>query len=185
MQNKEKLKNSKKVIHFLASRFPECFFLEGQPKPLKIGIFNDLIARLKDEPNLTKTLLRSALRRYTTSWRYLHNVKRGASRIDLDGKPCGDVDDAHVEYAKATLKAAKAKLAANQGKANTAKNTPTKKAHRETHQPAHLKIGQNVKVFFGKKQVTATIKEVSKEIVQVELPTGLVMRVPPSNLKTK
>ncbi len=36
--------------------------------------------------NLSKTQLRSALRLYTSSWRYLYGVKPGATRVDLDGK---------------------------------------------------------------------------------------------------
>ncbi len=33
--------------------------------------------------NLSKTQLRSALRLYTSSWRYLYGVKPGATRVDL------------------------------------------------------------------------------------------------------
>lgn len=41
MENTEKLKNSKEVIAYIAERFPQCFTLEGEAKPLKIGIFQD------------------------------------------------------------------------------------------------------------------------------------------------
>jgi ProP effector len=47
--------------------------------------------------NLSKTQLRSALRLYTSSWRYLYGIKPGATRVDLDGNPCGELDEQHVE----------------------------------------------------------------------------------------
>lgn len=89
MENQPKLNSSKEVIAFLAERFPRCFSAEGEARPLKIGIFQDLVERVGGEMNLSKTQLRSALRLYTSSWRYLYGVKPGATRVDLDGNPCG------------------------------------------------------------------------------------------------
>lgn len=85
MENQPKLNSSKEVIAFLAERFPHCFSAEGEARPLKIGIFQDLVDRVAGEMNLSKTQLRSALRLYTSSWRYLYGVKPGATRVDLDG----------------------------------------------------------------------------------------------------
>ena len=42
MENQPKLNSSKEVIAFLAERFPQCFSAEGEARPLKIGIFQDL-----------------------------------------------------------------------------------------------------------------------------------------------
>lgn len=86
MENQPKLNSSKEVIAFLAERFPHCFSAEGEARPLKIGIFQDLVERVGGEMNLSKTQLRSALRLYTSSWRYLYGVKPGATRVDLDGR---------------------------------------------------------------------------------------------------
>lgn len=80
MENQPKLNSSKEVIAFLAERFPHCFSAEGEARPLKIGIFQDLVERVGGEMNLSKTQLRSALRLYTSSWRYLYGVKPGAQR---------------------------------------------------------------------------------------------------------
>lgn len=68
MENQPKLNSSKEVIAFLAERFPHCFSAEGEARPLKIGIFQDLVERVGGEMNLSKTQLRSALRLYTSSW---------------------------------------------------------------------------------------------------------------------
>lgn len=43
MENQPKLNSSKEVIAFLAERFPHCFSAEGEARPLKIGIFQDLV----------------------------------------------------------------------------------------------------------------------------------------------
>lgn len=76
MENQPKLNSSKEVIAFLAERFPHCFSAEGEARPLKIGIFQDLVERVGGEMNLSKTQLRSALRLYTSSWRYLYALSR-------------------------------------------------------------------------------------------------------------
>ena len=99
-KNTEKLKNSKEVIAYVAECFPKCFTLEGEAKPLKIGIFQDLAERLNEDEKVSKTQLRAALRQYTSSWRYLHGVKAGADRVDLDGNACGTLEEEHVEHAK-------------------------------------------------------------------------------------
>lgn len=67
MENQPKLNSSKEVIAFLAERFPHCFSAEGEARPLKIGIFQDLVDRVAGEMNLSKTQLRSALRLYTSA----------------------------------------------------------------------------------------------------------------------
>ncbi|MDU7722855.1 MAG: RNA chaperone ProQ [Citrobacter sp.] len=112
MENQPKLNSSKEVIAFLAERFPQCFSAEGEARPLKIGIFQDLVERVEGEMNLSKTQLRSALRLYTSSWRYLYGVKLGATRVDLDGNPCGELDEQHVEHARKQLEEAKARVQA-------------------------------------------------------------------------
>lgn len=112
MENQPKLNSSKEVIAFLAERFPQCFSAEGEARPLKIGIFQDLVERIEGEMNLSKTQLRSALRLYTSSWRYLYGVKPGATRVDLDGNPCGELDEQHVEHARKQLEEAKARVQA-------------------------------------------------------------------------
>lgn len=54
MENQPKLNSSKEVIAFLAERFPHCFSAEGEARPLKIGIFQDLVERVGGEMNLSK-----------------------------------------------------------------------------------------------------------------------------------
>ncbi|MBI0529456.1 RNA chaperone ProQ, partial [Dickeya dianthicola] len=112
MENQPKLNSSKEVIAYLAERFPLCFTLEGEARPLKIGIFQDLVERVSESEHVSKTQLRSALRLYTSSWRYLYGVKLGAQRVDLDGNPCGELEQQHVEHARQQLEEAKARVQA-------------------------------------------------------------------------
>ena len=112
MENTEKLKISKAVITYIAECFSKCFTLEGEAKPLKIGIFQDIAERLIDYPKVSKTQIRAALRQYTYLWRYLNGVKPSSVRFDLDGNLAGELEEEHVEHVKTALAESKAKVQA-------------------------------------------------------------------------
>ena len=205
MENTEKLKNSKEIVAYLVEQFPACFIAEGEAKPLKIGIFQDLAARLADDERVSKTMLRSALRQYTSSWRYLHGLKAGQARVDLDGNPGELLTEEHIEHAKQALKESKERVFASR-RTNTKEKEdkpkqPRRNAPRKADAPrsdkpksapkaapvadaplvkvdaATLKVDQGVRVVLGKSPVPATIKEVTKDDVQVQLQTGMMLRV--------
>ena len=129
-ENAEKLTDVKAVIAFLAEKFPQCFSIEGEAKPLKIGIFRDLAERVEDDGLVSRTQLRHALRRYTSSWRYLKCVAKGGLRVDLDGNQGDALEADHIEHAAKTLEDSKAK-AQLQRKAAKDKKT-YKKSHSDT-----------------------------------------------------
>ena len=205
MENTEKLKNSKEIVAYLVEKFPACFIAEGEAKPLKIGIFQDLAARLADDERVSKTMLRSALRQYTSSWRYLHGLKAGQDRVDLDGNPGELLTEEHIEHAKQALKESKERVFASR-RTNTKEKEdkpkqPRRNAPRKADAPrsdkpksapkaapvadaplvkvdaATLKVDQGVRVMLGKSPLPATIKEVTKDDVQVQLQTGMMLRV--------
>lgn len=218
MENQEKFSNSKEVIAFLADTFPKCFSLAGDAKPLKIGIFQELSERLKEEQRLSKTLLRSSLRHYTSSWRYLHSVKEGAHRVDLDGNNDAAIEKEHADHAVQQLAESKAKVVEKRKAAKPTKNSPKstdtksykdkkEKANKEkvnkekskgtkvaktnsTKQVAPAKLtdtdlvaGTEVTVKVGKSPLPATITEVSKDGVHVQLQTGMLVKVQIDNLR--
>ncbi|KHN56469.1 RNA chaperone ProQ [Pectobacterium fontis] len=254
MENQPKLNSSKEVIAFLAARFPLCFTLEGETRPLKIGIFQDLVERVPESDNVSKTQLRSALRLYTSSWRYLYGVKLGAQRVDLDGNPCGELEQQHVDHARTQLEEAKARVQAQRaeqqakkreaaGETAEAARTPRpaqKRAprrdvsqnsasrnnssrnnasqHRAPRKPSSdqsqsssqqsanaqarqaesasnerqrvavtdvskLQIGQEIKVRAGKDAMDATVLEIAKGEVRVQLASGLAMIVRAEHLQ--
>lgn len=205
----QKFSNSKEVIAYLAQKFPLCFSLEGEAKPLKIGIFQDLADRLSDDEKVSKTQLRAALRQYTSSWRYLHGVKAGATRVDLDGNACGVLEEEHVEHAKATLAESKAKVQARrkeqaqkareESKADKpkAKKAPQQRrnnkpqAQKPAEKPVETRalnadeyiVGKSVNVNMGKGNMAATIVEINKDDVRVQLANGLQMVVKAEHLR--
>ncbi|MBK4713821.1 MULTISPECIES: RNA chaperone ProQ [Tenebrionibacter/Tenebrionicola group] len=217
MENQPKLNNSKEVIAFLAERFPQCFSAVGEARPLKIGIFQDLVARVEGEMQLSKTQLRSALRLYTSSWRYLYGIKSGAIRVDLDGNPCGELEEQHVEHARKQLEEAKARVQAQRASQQAKKReaaavasqedaprrerkprpAPRRKENAEQRKPraekqtrenaatrhtpvtdiSALKPGQVVKVKAGNNAMDATVGEITKDGVRVQLASGMSLIV--------
>lgn len=133
MESPQKFTNSKEVIAFLAETFPKCFSVDGEARPLKIGIFQDLAERLNEEERVSKTLLRSTLRHYTNSWRYLYSIKEGAHRVDLDGVEGDAIEKEHAEHAQKQLEESKAK-AAEKRKAKQAQQ-PKNKERRQFSRP--------------------------------------------------
>ena len=79
-------------------RYPGAFF-KGHTRPLKVGIHESLA---EQEPWPEK-LVRRALACYVNLPRYLKAVREGAERIDLDGKPAGQVDAKAAEHARKKL----------------------------------------------------------------------------------
>lgn len=107
----EKLTNQKETLVFLSQKYPKCFFLEGPVKPLKIGIFQDIAQELGESEVVSKRLLRTSLRHYTSSWRYLSAVKEGAVRVNLAGEDAEVIEKEHADHAATQLKESKAKAA--------------------------------------------------------------------------
>lgn len=209
----------KDVLAFLAIQFPACFSLTGEAKPLKIGIFQDLVERLQNDVTVSKTQLRQALRVYTSSWRYLEATKEGVTRVDLDGVAGDAIDASQAEHARKLLDESKAK-AAEKRKAKLAeakaknpqpvttdkpayKKTPNKKAilpskgtkvnqkpvsQSQTEkapvpvtplQPVEsgqVMVGSKVLIKLGQNPMPATVLEVHKDDVTVQLGSGMVVK---------
>ena len=127
MSNAARRARTGAVIELLCERFPQTFSRRG-PKPLKVGVYADLLAAL--DGMVEPRDLKSALAGYTSSARYLRTLSAGASRIGLDGKPAGTVapeveavaKGRLAELAKAT--AVRAKVAPTKGPEPAAR-TPT------------------------------------------------------------
>ncbi|WP_392552688.1 RNA chaperone ProQ [Orbus wheelerorum] len=205
MDTQPELKNSKEIIAYLSNHFPKCFTIEGEAKPLKIGIFQDLIEKLATDEKFSKTKLRVALRSYTVSWRYLHCLKEGSNRVDLDGNFCDTVTTQQAEHAQAELKESKEKakakrIAANKDKpagsipektknmtVNSRRNGTSKpvknKASNQTRtvlqnvDVEQLKVGHVVKVLLGTKPISAVVSSIEKGHIKVKIPSGMELTV--------
>ena len=190
--NSQKLTNTKDIIAYLAEKFPLCFILEGEAKPLKIGLFQDLAEALQDDERVSKTQLRQALRQYTSNWRYLHGCREGAVRVDLHGNPAGVLEAEHVAHAAQQLADAKARVAEKRKAEAAAKKAqhkqlpsiPANKNANLFNKPSlisvdfsQISVGSVVKVKAGDHAKKATVVEVLKDSARVELENGLVMSV--------
>jgi ProP effector len=95
-----------KVIDWLIEFFPSAFFKQTRDiKPLKIGVFDDIIAfydRL-EAPAFSKKKLREALNYYSASPAYLTCQKTGNVRIDLYGNEVDLVTEDQARYAHKRL----------------------------------------------------------------------------------
>ena len=210
-----KATNVKDVLAYLAEKFPACFSLTGEAKPLKIGIFQDLAEQLQADVTVSKTQLRQALRVYTSSWRYLEATKEGIARVDLEGVNGDLIDAAQAEHASKTLEESKAKAAEKrkariaEAKANQVKQTTEKPAYKKVpnkkpiraskeakvnQRPAKpepvataavslqpvvmsdVVAGANVLIKLGQNPMPATVLEVSKDDVTVQLGSGMVIK---------
>lgn len=91
------------IIDWLIEHFPAAFFKKAKHiKPLKIGIFDDIIdfyERL-DSPPFSKKSLREALNYYSSSPAYLTSQKANAARIDLFGNDIDVVTEEQANYAQ-------------------------------------------------------------------------------------
>lgn len=81
----------------LEELYPSCFDW-SKPKPLKIGIHNDIIADGHD-----RARVRRALGAYCDRLNYHRAMKVGAIRIDLNGQPAGAVTEQDVKLARMSL----------------------------------------------------------------------------------
>jgi ProP effector len=91
------------IIDWLIEHFPAAFFKKTRHiKPLKIGIFEDIIDfynRLDARP-FSKKSLRTALTYYCTSPAYLNAQKQNKARLDLFGNEIDIVTDEQAKYAQ-------------------------------------------------------------------------------------
>ena len=99
-------------------------------------------------------------------------------RVVLDGNPAGELTEEHVTHAKTALKESKDKIFSSRRKTNT--KPPKQK--KPVVDLTTLKTGQQIQVMMGKSPITGNIKEITRDDVQVELATGMQVRVKAEHL---
>lgn len=86
------------AVALLVNEYPETFSSE-EPKPLKIGIQEDLVS----EEKVSRGKIKRALATYVRNPRYLQSLVEGADRVDLKGESAGKVSAEEEVHAKAKL----------------------------------------------------------------------------------
>jgi sRNA-binding protein len=91
----------KALLERLIQAYPAAFlpFSERQVKPLKIGIYKDLMPVIK-EWGYPAMVLKSVLRNYTRPLRYQLALLKAPHRIDLQGEPAGEISSEHRQIAQ-------------------------------------------------------------------------------------
>lgn len=99
---KRQRKNRRRVNR-LTEMWPDLFNREA-PKPLKVGIFDDLMQDIAvRELAFGPGALRATLASYAQSPRYYRALMAGGVRYDLKGQPCGKVTPQEQQEAETRL----------------------------------------------------------------------------------
>lgn len=104
-------------VELLKVYFPATFLSPNDVKPLKKGIKQDLVKRLSMIEGVVtddKACMVKSLAYYVNTAAYHKSVVEGATRIDLDGNPAGEVS---AEEAKYSIERHQAKLVAKKNAA--------------------------------------------------------------------
>ena len=185
----------KETLELLYKTFPKAFVKDGEVKPLKIGIFDDLKERIASVEGLSITKVRAALRMYTARLKYLYSVKEGVARIDLDGNATEDLVNAqHESYAKERIAEINAKRKTQKPKNNTGKKNFVKKPFNGNKPQAKkpfkiegdkanvedLKQGTEVLVLSSEQHCVRGVvaQDAAKDTVYVTLKSGLTVNLP-------
>ena len=99
---KRQRKNRRRIIR-LTELWPDLFSTEA-PKPLKVGIFDDLMQDIASRGMMFgKGTLRATLASYAQCPRYYRALMAGGARYDLKGQPCGEVTSQERQEAEKRL----------------------------------------------------------------------------------
>lgn len=100
-QNKPRNKNreaNQAAVELLIEAYPNTFNADA-PKPLKIGIQEELVA----DEKVSRGKIKRALATYVRNPRYLQSMVAGAQRVNLAGEDAGEVTADDEKHAKAKL----------------------------------------------------------------------------------
>lgn len=92
--------------------WPEAFSFDD-PRPLKVGIFNDLASDAERRVlPFDADIIKPALKVYTCRYVYQKALSRQDCRVDLEGNPAGEVSVEQRDHASAQVKRIEAKAKA-------------------------------------------------------------------------
>ncbi|MBC8947321.1 ProQ/FINO family protein [Xenorhabdus indica] len=111
-ETEEEKKQFEREAKALLEGFWSALFCYRAPRPLKVGVLEDLIsdAEARGLP-FNKEILRKALVKYTCRYKYQDALAQGGERYGLDGKAYGMVSDEQQERAKGQIAQRNAKAA--------------------------------------------------------------------------
>ena len=96
---KRKRKQAIEDVNVLIEAFPKCFNLK-MPKPLKVGINQEIFEDWGENPPMTRTRLHRAIRGYTHSKVYLRSFDTETHRLGLKGEMVQEITEEVYETAR-------------------------------------------------------------------------------------
>lgn len=96
----EKKRQIYKVIEILVKKYPKIFN-KKDPKPLKLGILEDIAEDLGEE--LSKTEIKKGLKYYTSAKQYHQAIMAERYRVNLRGNRVSLISEEHKEFAQKQL----------------------------------------------------------------------------------
>ena len=97
--DKKTPKPQPEALAWLMQTYPKVFDSKP-PKPLKIGIFEDIIALPHKH---SSDDIKAALRYYVRSWFYLEKITKENKRYDLEGNAVQDITEKHEKIAASNI----------------------------------------------------------------------------------
>lgn len=93
--------HARALLERLIQAYPAAFFpfSERRVKPLKIGIYKDLMPVIT-EWGYQAMVLKYVLRNYTRPLRYQLALLKAPHRVDLQGEPAGEISSEHRQIAQ-------------------------------------------------------------------------------------
>ncbi|MDV7402538.1 ProQ/FinO family protein, partial [Arthrospira platensis SPKY1] len=107
-------------------------------RPLALRIDKAVMERF---PDVSRKVVRTAMRMHTGSTRYLKSMEKATERFDLDGNTDGELTEEHRQHASETLKqrfADAAKRKRDQQKAEQARQREAKAEQRKAEKLSQL-----------------------------------------------
>ena len=105
-QQRKNNSSRRRWLDRLAEQWPQAFNLTN-PRPLAVGIIDDITAVLSAAGAGGHGAVRYALKSYTGNIRYVRAVATGGPRYDLTGQPRGEVTPTERQHAAERLEAMK------------------------------------------------------------------------------
>lgn len=100
----KKIDKRREAKQLLVRLWPDVFNFE-KPRPLKIGIIDDMVISIREMGvPLLLSDIKFCLRTYTLRVRYQKCLIKGGYRYDLNGEPCGIVTLEQEIMARNTLR---------------------------------------------------------------------------------
>lgn len=110
--SESKKQRQKEAKALLEGFWPELFQF-NQPRPLKMGVFEDLVEDAKQRKlPFGADIIKAAMKIYTCRYAYQKALSKISERFNLSGEPEGDVTAEQKEYARLQIQRIDAKAKA-------------------------------------------------------------------------